>query len=274
MGQLTCPPNLCTTISALPQIAAVASGTELVLVYDPALGCTGGLKLKKPGNASTGTVVTSVVKDLAVDAAFAPGGNVSTVAGVVTVRDALTSMTYNPINKALSYLNENGEVSTADLSALAIDMTVTGAAYSLATGILTLSESNGGPTVAVDLSALKAVNTAMSIAGNGDGTALTLVNDAVTPGNNFYYGTNAFGVKGWYISPKRHTAFVTQPLAAGINIITHNLALSAGRGIVQVRDAVTGAETLVRATNWTANSYTITVPVAMTSQDITFVGVE
>jgi hypothetical protein len=38
-----------------------------------------------------------------------------------------------------------------------------------------------------------------SITGNGViGTPFQLVNDSAVPGNNFYYGTNALGVKGYY----------------------------------------------------------------------------
>lgn len=43
-----------------------------------------------------------------------------------------------------------------------------------------------------------------SINGGGDLSAdrtLTLVGDSVSPGNNMLYGTNASGVKGWYVQP-------------------------------------------------------------------------
>jgi hypothetical protein len=38
----------------------------------------------------------------------------------------------------------------------------------------------------------------MSIVG-GQGLPLTLLNDAASPGNNYYYGTNASGAKGWIL---------------------------------------------------------------------------
>lgn len=49
---------------------------------------------------------------------------------------------------------------------------------------------------------LSSVLTAMSVANTGvTGNAITLVNDASTPGNTQYYGTNSSGVKGYYPIP-------------------------------------------------------------------------
>ena len=39
-----------------------------------------------------------------------------------------------------------------------------------------------------------------SITGNGlSATPFKLLNDSAAPGNSFYYGTNASGIKGWYV---------------------------------------------------------------------------
>jgi hypothetical protein len=46
------------------------------------------------------------------------------------------------------------------------------------------------------------VTTALSVTGTGaSGTPVELVNDAATPGNSQYYGTNSSGSKGWYTLP-------------------------------------------------------------------------
>jgi hypothetical protein len=47
------------------------------------------------------------------------------------------------------------------------------------------------------------VSVADSITGTGQSASpLILSGDAATPGNNFFYGTNASGAKGWYATPQ------------------------------------------------------------------------
>jgi hypothetical protein len=58
-----------------------------------------------------------------------------------------------------------------------------------------------------------------SITGNGlVATPFKLVNDLATPGNNFYYGTDASGVKGYYVLPS----------GGGINSLLTGFASSTG----------------------------------------------
>jgi Protein of unknown function (DUF1565) len=45
------------------------------------------------------------------------------------------------------------------------------------------------------------VATTNSVTGDGNATAIKLVNDTATPGNSKYYGTNGSGVRGWFSSP-------------------------------------------------------------------------
>lgn len=116
-------------------------------------------------------------------------------------KETVTSLTYDPVTKFLHFTDEAGAAHTLDLSALAIDVNVTGATWNATTGVLTLTEDDGGPTVTVDLSTLKAVNTSSSVTGNGDTVSITLVNDQAAPGASMLYGTNAAGVKGWYAQP-------------------------------------------------------------------------
>lgn len=50
----------------------------------------------------------------------------------------------------------------------------------------------------------RAINTDLSLTGGGDLSAnrtLTLVNDALSPGNSYYYGTDSLGNKGWFLLP-------------------------------------------------------------------------
>lgn len=69
------------------------------------------------------------------------------------------------------------------------------------TGAFTLDLSTAAKAnLALAATALQTVSVTNSITGNGAGTALKLSGDSATPGNSFYYGTNASGVKGWYSS--------------------------------------------------------------------------
>lgn len=63
---------------------------------------------------------------------------------------------------------------------------------------------------------------------------------------------------------------VVAPLAAGNNVVTHNLG-GATPALVEVRNNVTGAEVAVRVTAETANSVTITVGAPIASARITIV---
>lgn len=54
------------------------------------------------------------------------------------------------------------------------------------------------------VSEARQINTDLSLTGGGDLSAnrtLTLLNDVLTPGNSYYYGTNSTGAKGWFLLP-------------------------------------------------------------------------
>ena len=65
---------------------------------------------------------------------------------------------------------------------------------------------------------------------------------------------------------------VVQNLAAGNNVISHNLALSNTSVIVDIRNDTTGAEVANRVVAEAANSTTIWVAAAITPARITIIG--
>lgn len=173
----------------------------------------GGVSLVGPGDVALPVAATATPQANA--QAGAVGTSIKFAREDHRHAETLTSLTYNPSAKVLTYVAENGVATNLDLSALAIDMTVSGATYNATTGFLTLTESAGGPTVTVDLSSLKAVGTGGSIVGDGAGSTIQLSGDMATPGNLMLYGTNAAGVKGWYSIPVVPTAASATPLQAG-----------------------------------------------------------
>lgn len=107
--------------------------------------------------AFAGTSLTSTVN-----------GQAATVdlATLVQNAETLTSMTYDTNTKMLAYTDEHGGVTSVDLSALAVDIFITGASFDAASLVLTLTDADAGtPDVTVDLSTLK-----VTLVDNGDGT--------------------------------------------------------------------------------------------------------
>ena len=100
---------------------------------------------------------------------------ISTVNGTVANQDLLsaiqtgetvTALSYNATTTELSYTDEDGVVSTIDLSALTTDIYVDGATFNAGTSVLTLTDNDGGTgDIVIDLSAF-----VVSITDNGDGT--------------------------------------------------------------------------------------------------------
>lgn len=59
------------------------------------------------------------------------------------------------------------------------------------------------------------INTTNSVTGDGSsGTPVKLVNDAATPGNSMYYGTNSSGTKGFFALPSSSTVAMSSITAA------------------------------------------------------------
>jgi hypothetical protein len=125
------------------------------------------------------------------------------VAGVISVKttsptlDAMvksfettTAVSYNPLTKTITYTDEDGGVTNLDLSALALDVYVSGSSYNASTMVLTLTDTNGAtPDVVLNLADLKQVaytdSATVDFSGTGEtATPLTAsVKIDATPGN-------------------------------------------------------------------------------------------
>jgi hypothetical protein len=151
----------------------------------------------------TGNRWLKTVTATAVAAAVAGNAISITVNGVTSAATPLPSpsLTSDPLAKTLTFTDSAGSAHVLDMSTYATDISIAGATFVAASGVLTLTQSNGGAPIAINLAAFKAVNASSSIVGDGDATSLTLSGDAAAPGNSMYYGTNAAGVKGFWAVP-------------------------------------------------------------------------
>lgn len=102
-------------------------------------------------SASGGTGNTSVLTDNG-DGTFTHDDGTGNSATFFGGADVLTSLAYDAANAILSYVDENGNPTNVDLSALGAE-TVTALSYDAATYVLSFADENGAVT-AIDLSAL------------------------------------------------------------------------------------------------------------------------
>lgn len=86
------------------------------------------------------------------------------------------------------------------LSSILPDVKLVSGTYNAVTKAIDFTLSNGG-IVPVPVAALLPVTTVNSVTGDGATVPLSLIGDAATPGNLFYYGTDTAGVKGFYALP-------------------------------------------------------------------------
>ena len=125
----------------------------------------------------------------------------------------------------------NGIASKAlDVSALYVSLDAASSNYDSANYVLTITDTSGVVTT-YSLASLVAVSVDGSIVGDGTtGGALQLAGDAVAPGNDYFYGTNASGAKGW----QQLSAAVASQIYTGISIQGD---ASQGNPIILVNDA-------------------------------------
>lgn len=100
--------------------------------------------------------------------------NVLDLTPLIQAGETNTTLTYNPATKTLTYTNEDGVAANIDLSALAVDIFVSGGGYDPATMVLTLTDNDGTtPDIVINLADLKKVVTAasQSIVWSGTGEA-------------------------------------------------------------------------------------------------------
>lgn len=115
-----------------------------------------------------GTTVASQIT-IAVD-----GQTVVRDAGTGELSSPVTSLTYDNTSTTLSFLDEEGNTTTIDLSSLTTDIFVNGGSFDAATSTLTLTDNDAAtPDVTIDLSTLLGVSVDVdNILSNGtDGKA-------------------------------------------------------------------------------------------------------
>ena len=122
----------------------------------------------------------------------------ATVLGGVKIGSGVSVTVDGTISVSTNYqapLNGTGLVySTAGV--ISYDTTVYASQFWVSTNFATI-----GHTHANYVPTTRLISTAGSLTGGGNLSAdrtLSLVNDNTTPGNNYLYGTNSSGVKGWY----------------------------------------------------------------------------
>lgn len=161
------------------------NGTSFTCVTDTDTTYTAGTGLSLTGTtfANTGVLTTTAGTGISnTGTATAP------ILGLAT--SGITAGTYNNL-----IVDSFGRATTGSNIAY---LTATGAVTSLngSNGALVLSGTN-------------------SITGNGTNSPFQLSGDVATPGNSFYYGTNATGIKGYYTLPSGGTGSVTSVAGSG-----------------------------------------------------------
>ncbi len=173
------------------------------------------------GDGSTGTPLKLVGDSAAPGASKYYGTNGSSSFGYFSLPSGLTSPLntkgdiwgYSTTNVRIP-IGTNGQVLTADSTqtpGLKWATSSSGGVTSITSSTLTVAGTSTVPTI--DLSSTQVANIAAggtalqtasvtnSIIGNGtSGSPLKLSGDTASPGNNYLYGTNGSGVKGWYIN--------------------------------------------------------------------------
>lgn len=106
-------------------------------------------------------------------------------------------ITYNDALNAISAAA--GALAVTDTNS--IDLSTTGGLFPISADLKVNPAANNLLSVSV-AGVLASINVANSVSGLGTaGSPLQLVNDALAPGNSFYYGTSAVGVKGFFALP-------------------------------------------------------------------------
>jgi hypothetical protein len=97
----------------------------------------------------------------------------------------------------LTLTRVGGGTITVDVTTLAADVTIVSGSYNATTKAIDFVANQAAGNFSVPVSALLPVSVSGSISGNGSTTALSLVGDVATPGNNKVYGTDATGARVW-----------------------------------------------------------------------------
>jgi hypothetical protein len=104
---------------------------------------------------------------------------------------------------SLGNVDNTSDATKNSAVAVLTNKTISGASNTL-TNIAESSVTNLTSDLAGKVATTRSVSTSGSLTGGGDLSAdrtISLVNDNATPGNSYYYGTNASGTKGFYTLP-------------------------------------------------------------------------
>lgn len=90
---------------------------------------------------------------------------------VIKDHETVTNLTWDNATKVVTYENEAGDLQTIDLSQFVVDIHVSGASFNPSTLILTLTQSDGGADITVDLGKLSessvTASTSVTLSGVG-----------------------------------------------------------------------------------------------------------
>lgn len=165
-------------------------------------------------------------------------GSNTTISGTAPTSPSVGAWWYNNVNNTMYYWNGtlwqtvNGGASAG---VMALNGLTGNTTISAGTGISLNQvgqniEINNTVSTGTLVPNTRQILTPMTVTGGGDLTAdrtLTLVNDAFSPGNLYYYGTNAIGSKGWYslagslalIPPARIEAFPSNTVRLSSDVL-------------------------------------------------------
>lgn len=225
-----------------------------------------------------GAVVTQNTNDVTIStpAQFSPlAGTGITITGTYpTLTIATTAQNNVGANLGAGapvYAGKTGSTLNFKTITQTAPITVTSNANDISIGISQATSSTDGYLSSSDWSTFnskvavsRTISTTHSITGGGNLSAnrtLSLVNDVASPGNNFFYGTNGTGVRGWYdfANYTRNSISVTTPL-------TYN----SSTGVIGISQATSSVSGFLSSTDWTTfNNKVSTTRAVNTTNSIT-----
>jgi hypothetical protein len=124
----------------------------------------------------------------------------STLDAMVKAFETTTSISYNPATKSITYNNEDGISTVLDLSALALDIFVSGSTYNAGTMILTLTDTNPNTApITINLADLKQVaytdSATVDFSGTGETASPLTASVKIDPAPTNLINSSANGIQ-------------------------------------------------------------------------------